>query len=150
QDECAVKVGKNRSTVANALRLLKLPYNMQESIEEGDISPGHARAILSLTNEKHQNSLFHEILKKSISVREAEKLATKLNGGKKAKKTDSSKPGRAPELAAMEEKFLTRLGTKVKIHGDLNQGTIVIDYYSMEDLDRLYDILSEEGIKYII
>jgi ParB family chromosome partitioning protein len=114
---------------------------MQESIEEGDISPGHARAILSITSVKNQNTLFNEILKKSISVREAEKLAAVLNGGKKAKKTDSPKTGRAPEIAAMEEKFLGRLGTKVKIHGDLNQGTIVIDYYSMEDLDRLYDIL---------
>jgi ParB family chromosome partitioning protein len=143
QDECATRVGKNRSTVANALRLLKLPYEMQESVEMGDISPGHARAILSLDSEKNQVTLFNEILKKSLSVREAERLAATMSGGKKAKKTDSHKPGRAPELTAMEEKFLGRLGTKVKIHGDLNHGTIVIDYYSMEDLDRLYDILGK-------
>jgi ParB family chromosome partitioning protein len=114
---------------------------MQESIETGDISPGHARAILSLTSVKNQNELFHEILKKSLSVREAERHAVTLSGTKKAKKSGSGKSGRAPELEAMEEKFLSRLGTKVKINGDLNQGTIVIDYYSMEDLDRLYDIL---------
>jgi ParB family chromosome partitioning protein len=141
QDECATRVGKNRSTVANALRLLKLPYEMQESIETGDISAGHARAILSLENINSQNDLFHEILKKSLSVREAERLAAAQSGEKKAKKPDSPKTGRPPEIEAMEEKFLTRLGTKVKINGDLNKGTIVIDYYSMEDLDRLYDIL---------
>jgi ParB family chromosome partitioning protein len=150
QDECAIRVGKNRSTVANALRLLKLPFGIQESVKEGDISPGHARAILSLSDENKQDNLFREILKKSLSVREAEKLAAVLNGGKKAKKTNSPKPGRAPEIDAMEEKFMGRLGTKVKINGDLNQGTIVIDYYSMEDLERLYDIFNEQGIKYII
>ena len=140
QDDVAARVGKNRATVANALRLLRLPREMQESVQRGEISPGHARAILSLTTAAAQESLFREILKKGLSVREAEKKALSL--GKENKK--SQKPplkGRAPELADMEEKFITRLGTKVVVNGDLNKGSIVIDYYSMEDLDRLYDIL---------
>ena len=142
QDEAAARVGKNRSTVANALRLLKLPYEIQESIQEGDLSPGHARAILSVANVKGQDLLFREILKKNLSVREAERRAALLSGqGKKTEKTKNGLKGRAPELDAMEEKFITHLGTKVVVNGDLNRGSIVIDYYSMEDLDRLYEIL---------
>jgi ParB family chromosome partitioning protein len=142
QDELAVKVGKNRSTVANALRLLKLPYEIQESVQEGDISPGHARAILSVPGEKNQNALFREILKKDLSVREAEKRAAILGGQvKKQHKAKAPAAGRAPELGAMEEKFIHRLGAKVVINGDLNKGTIEIEYYSMEDLDRLYELL---------
>jgi ParB family chromosome partitioning protein len=142
QDEVAAKVGKNRSTVANALRLLKLPYEIQESVQEGDLSPGHARAILSIPSEKNQGLLFQEILKKDLSVREAEKRAAALSGqAKKQPKAKSGPRGRAPELGAMEEKFIHNLGTKVAINGDLSKGKIEIEYYSMEDLDRLYEIL---------
>ena len=140
QDELAAKVGKNRATVANALRLLKLPREMQESIQKAELSAGHARAILSAPNARAQETLFREILKKGLSVREAEKQAVALgNQDKKPQKTASKH--RAPELDAMEEKFITRLGTKVKLNGDLNKGVIQIDYYSMEDLDRLYGIM---------
>jgi ParB family chromosome partitioning protein len=142
QDGVAAKVGKNRSTVANALRLLKLPYQIQESIQEGDLSPGHARAILSITDEKKQDLLFQEILKKDLSVREAEKRAGILNGQmKKQQKAANRSRKRAPELDAMEEKFIHHLGAKVVIHGELNRGTIEIEYYSMEDLERLYELL---------
>ena len=139
QDEVALKVGKNRATVANALRLLRLPGGMQESIRKGELSPGHARAVLSVSTPEAQEILFGEILKKGLSVREAERRAAQENTGKKPQTT--APKSRVPELTAMEEKFLTRLGTKVAINGDLNKGTIVIDYYSMEDLDRLYGIL---------
>ncbi|MCL1855716.1 MAG: ParB/RepB/Spo0J family partition protein [Clostridia bacterium] len=142
QDEAAAKVGKNRATVANALRLLKLPAEMQESLRSGELSPGHARAVLSAPNAKTQDALFREILKKGLSVREAEKRAAAL--GSQHKKQTGPAKGRAPELDAMAEKFIKRLGTKVAIHGDLKKGTIVIDYYSMEDLDRLYEILGNQ------
>jgi ParB family chromosome partitioning protein len=127
--------------VANALRLLKLPYEMQESVQEGGLSAGHARAILSVPGSRAQDLLYREILKKNLSVREAEKRASFLNGQKKSPNVKAPPEGRAPELEAMEEKFIGRLGTKVKIIGDLNRGTIAIDYYSMEDLDRLYEVL---------
>ena len=139
QDEVALRVGKNRATVANALRLLKLPADMQESLKKNELSPGHARAVLSVQGVRAQEALFREILKKGLSVREAEKRAAAL--GSQNKKPVKAAKGRAPELGAMEEKFITRLGTKVVVNGDLNKGTIVIDYYSMEDLDRLYEIL---------
>jgi ParB family chromosome partitioning protein len=148
QDEVAARVGKNRSTVANALRLLKLPAVMQKSVESGEISPGHARALLSVDDKTAREKLHKEIVSLGISVREAEKRAAALNGSAAedgAKGKDGEKPKaaskRAPELGAMEEKFIGRLGTKVVIEGDLNKGRIHIDYYSMEDLERLYEIL---------
>jgi len=139
QEDVAARVGKNRATVANALRLLKLPAEMQESIKKNELSPGHARAVLSVSDTKAQGTLYQEILKKGLSVREAEKRAAAL--GQESKKPQKAEKGRAPELTAMEEKFMLRLGTKVIIKGDLNKGAIEIDYYSMEDLDRLYEIL---------
>jgi len=143
QDEVAAKVGKNRATVANALRLLKLPREMQESIQKEELSPGHARAVLSVSAPKDQEALFREIIRKGLSVREAEKRAAAFGKQKKSKKEGIKGQGRAPELGAMEEKFITRLGTKVVINGDLSKGTIMIDYYSMEDLERLYEIIEK-------
>jgi len=147
QDELAMRMGKNRSTVANALRLLKLPIEIQKSIEEGKVSSGHARALLSVTDVKDRDKLYRDILASEVSVRETEKRANALNNeksgkAKPAKEADGGKaPKRPPELDAMEEKFIGKLGTKVVIEGDMNKGKIHIDYYSMEDLERLYEIL---------
>ena len=145
QDELAARMGKNRSTVANALRLLKLPVEIQKSIEETKVSPGHARALLSVIDTKAREKLYREMLTGDISVREAEKRATELNAEKNSKGKTSTKAkskGRPPEVDAMVEKFISRLGTKVVIEGDLNRGRIHIDYYSMEDLERLYELFS--------
>jgi ParB family chromosome partitioning protein len=145
QDAVAARVGKNRSTVANALRLLRLSPEVQGALEEGALSPGHARAILSVTGKADQNALFREILREGLSVREAEKRAA-APGEKRSEKNSpgpkTAAPGkRPPEIGAMEEKFIGRLGTKVAIEGGLHQGRILIEYYSMEDLERLYEIL---------
>jgi ParB family chromosome partitioning protein len=142
QEELAARMGKPRPTVANALRLLKLPVEIQKSIEEGSVSSGHARALLSVTDTKTRDKLYREVLKGNLTVREAEKKAAVLNAEKKgvAKKAAKDKK-RPPELDAMVEKFINKLGTKVIIEGDMNKGRICIDYYSMEDLERLYEIL---------
>jgi ParB family chromosome partitioning protein len=146
QDDVAARVGKNRSTVANALRLLKLPADIQKSLEQGSVSPGHARAILSVTGKKEREKLFQEILLSGLSVRETEKRATVLNnslGADGAAGKAGAKPAakRPPEISAMEQKFLEKLGTKVVIEGGMDKGRIHIDYYSMDDLSRLYEIL---------
>ncbi|MCL2244349.1 MAG: ParB/RepB/Spo0J family partition protein [Treponema sp.] len=143
QDELAARMGKNRSTVANALRLLRLPVEIQKSIEEGKVSSGHARALLSVTNSKARDKLYNDILKGDISVRAAEKRAALINTEKTddKDKTATNIKKCPPEVEAMAEKFIGKLGTKVVIDGDLNKGKIHIDYYSMEDLDRLYEIL---------
>ena len=150
QDELAARVGKNRSTVANALRLLKLPVEIQKSIEENKVSSGHARALLSVTEARPRDKLYRDILTGGLSVREAEKRAQALNadkgGGKEkvaAGGAAKGRKGRPPEVDAMVEKFINKLGTKVVIDGDLNKGRILIEYYSMEDLERLYELLCE-------
>jgi ParB family chromosome partitioning protein len=143
QDEVAAKVGKNRSTVANALRLLRLPDPMQKSLETGKISPGHARAILSVLTPEGQALLFEEILSRNYSVREAENRSASLNeGAPKSGTKAKAAPKRDPQLQAMEQRFIDALGTKVSINGDFKRGCIQIDYYSMEDLERLFEILN--------
>ncbi len=145
QDDVAARVGKNRSTVANALRLLKLPVRMQDALKEGKISSGHARAILSVTSPGDQKILFERILEKGFSVREAEKIAAGLNKSpaESSQKTKESVPQKQdPDLILMEQKFIEVLGTKVSIQGDLSKGIVKIDYYSMEDLDRLHSIFT--------
>jgi ParB family chromosome partitioning protein len=137
--------------VTNALRLLKLSAEVQKSLENGALSPGHARALLSVTNDISREKLFKEIIAKGLSVREAEKKAAVLNAGSEADSgTEKEKaPKRPPEISEMEEKFIEKLGTKVSIDGGLDKGRIHIEYYSMEDLDRLYEILggkNKEGL----
>jgi len=147
QGDLAARVGKNRSTVTNALRLLKLSAEVQKSLETGEISSGHARALLSVTDKKQRNKLFNEITAKGLSVREVEKKASALNSASEA--SDGSDSGgekaskRPPEIIEMEEKFIEKLGTKVTIDGGLEKGRIHIEYYSMEDLDRLYGLLGD-------
>jgi ParB family chromosome partitioning protein len=142
QDETAAKVGKNRATVANALRLLKLPRRIQEALEREEISAGHGRALLSVEKAAAQEELFREITAKGLSVREAEARAASLNDGKAVARTKAKGGARRdPELASMEQRFIDRLGTRVSIHGDFKKGTIQIEYYSMDDLDRLLDLL---------
>jgi len=145
QEELAARVGKDRSTVANSLRLLKLSAGIQKSVESGEISSGHARALLAVADPGQRDKLFREIAAKGLSVRDVENQATALNAsppaeGEPAREKPAARQ-RAPEIVEMEEKFIERLGTKVSIDGDLKKGRIQVEYYSMEDLDRLYGIL---------
>jgi ParB family chromosome partitioning protein len=144
QDDVSKKVGKQRSTVANALRLLKLPVEMQEAIDRGNLTAGHARAILSVTLADGQKVLFQQIIAEGLSVREAEDRAQKLNAGSPPAVARVSAPApvrRLPDLADLEQRFIERLGTKVSIKGDAKKGKIEIAYHSSDDLDRLYEIL---------
>jgi ParB family chromosome partitioning protein len=140
QDETAARVGKSRSAVANALRLLKLPPAAREALERGELTAGHGRAILSVNGETARERLVAEILRKGLSVREAEKRAASLNVARPIKATPAAS-GRDPDLNVMEDRIRERLGTKVAINGDMRKGSINIEYYSMDDLDRLLDLL---------
>ncbi len=137
QEKLAEKVGKERATVANYLRLLKLPEEIKELINEGKLSMGHARAVLSLDSVAAQREAARTIVKKGLSVREAEALAKKLSQGKARKK----KSARDPQIASLEEKLIKSLATKVRIKHKGKRGKIEIEYYSLEELDRLLDIL---------
>jgi ParB family chromosome partitioning protein len=142
QDEMAARVGKSRSTVANALRLLKLPPAARDALEQGELTPGHGRALLSVNGEADRERLLAEILRTGLSVREAEKRAAALNAARtRPARAKPEAPGRDPELNAMEDRFREKLGTKVAINGNMRQGSISIEYYSMDDLDRLLELL---------
>jgi ParB family chromosome partitioning protein len=144
QDEVAKKVGKQRSTVANALRLLKLPEEMLAALDQGHFTPGHARAVLSVTLAEDQRTLFQAILSERLSVREAEDRAQRLNAGSPPRAPQPSPIPAArvlPEIADLERRFIERLGTRVTIKGNTQKGKIEIVYHSSADLDRLYEVL---------
>ncbi len=142
QEEVAKRVGKNRSTVANCIRLLKLPDEMQQALAAGQITSGHARALLSVISPSDQKTMFDRIIDKGLSVRQCESLAQELNGGKRSLPTlpkEHEQDKRDPNYIAMEQKFIEELGTKVVLKGDFNSGTVTINYFSADDLDRIYN-----------
>lgn len=143
QDQVAERVGKNRSTVANCLRLLKLPEDIQKALVTDSISSGHARAILSLENDSDKRILFGKIIGQGLSVRQSENIAKEMKGGiSSPAKTDfKPEPKKDPNLAALEQKLIERLGTKVQLKGGFSKGTISINYFSSEDLDRIFNLI---------
>jgi ParB family chromosome partitioning protein len=140
QEDLANRIGKKRSTVANYLRLLSLPKEIQESVTSGAITMGHAKAILSLEGLEHQLELHGMILRNGCSVRQAEAIALRMNvkKGKKPVKLN----GDVIFLKEMEEKMQEALGTKVTIEDGGKKGRIVIDYYTLDDLDSIFDKLT--------
>lgn len=146
QEELAKRVGKKRASVANSLRLLKLPKDVQASIAEEKISVGHAKVLLSVVNPSDQKLLYATMMKDSISVREAERLALHYNAKKKGQGTKSETVSSAskeldPQLIHIQNQIMTYLGTKVSCRGNLKTGKIEIDYYSSDDLDRILDLI---------
>ena len=147
QEELAQRVGKKRSTVANALRLLKLPEDMQNALASGTITAGHARALLSVNDTTDQRILFGRITGSGLSVREAEQQASDLNNGGRvtvAAVPVKKEPPKDPDIADLEQRFMEVFGTKVSLKGTLDKGSLVIEYFSKDDLDRLYDIIFKE------
>ncbi len=139
QDVIATRVGKNRATIANTLRLLKLPAVIREDITAGKMSMGHARALLSLSSAEDQLEVRELILKKKFSVRETEK---KVNEILRAKKDPSPSPVPADtHLRALEEDLKREFGTSVRLVGNENHGFIQITYATRDDLMRIADKL---------
>ncbi len=134
QEEIAAKVGKDRSSVTNYLRLLNLPRVVQDYLVENKITMGHARALLALENLDSQIALAGEIVSRNLTVRDVERLIS----GRKGRSTSSKKPEFDPDLQALEEDLVRILGTKVTIAGSRKKGTIRIQYFSLEDLNRVY------------
>lgn len=144
QDIVARKVGKDRSTVANSVRLLRLPVEVQTHIIDGRISSGHARTILSVPQE-HQQNLVDTILAKQMSVRQAEKTAKQLKGTaavtKKKPVRDANSGPLAPYFATIATELGTALDTKVSVRSKGRQGQIQVTFDSVEDLRRLRDVI---------
>jgi len=143
QEDVAKKIGKNRTTVSNVIRLLKLPEKIQKSLEQGEIREGHARALLRISEPKEQGKIWQKTVKDSLSVRSVEQLARKFEGKTKPafpKTTQTRKPA---YLNKLESNFREKFGTQVKIRPRKDGGTIEIVFYSNEDLQRLIDIFDQ-------
>lgn len=140
QEQVADKVGKDRASVANYIRLLKLPPQIQDMISDGILSMGHARTILPLADQAAQMATALLIVKKDMSVRTAEKLVKK-----KLKDTSPQKSSdEDPNLLALQEELLQILGTKVSIVGTIDRGIVKIHFYSADELDRIYEKIKGE------
>lgn len=141
QDQVADKVGKDRTSVTNYLRLLKLPKEVQDHLGEGRLTMGHARALIGLERAEDQLALARKIIKGGLSVREAEEIV----GVRKVKPKDRKKRSSDADLLALQEDLIRVLGTKVVISGRPGAGAIKIHYFSLEELNRLYGLL--KGLK---
>ena len=139
QDVLAKKLGKDRSTIANLLRLLKLPKVVQQDLVEDRLSMGHARVLAGLKTPEEQKALRDLIIKKSLSVRQTEALATRKQGTRPAK---SGKEEEEYYYRSLTENLRRDLGTKVEIRKKGKKGRIIIHFYSDEELDRLLEHLS--------
>lgn len=142
QEELGQRLGKDRTTISNTLRLLKLPPEIKEHLLQSRISSGHARAILSLEGRERQRELCNLILQKGLSVREAEALAK--HWSKKPKTTKIPEKRRndlESQLNALGDSLRKFLGTKVKIAAKGKRGKIEIEYYSFDDLERIIDTI---------
>lgn len=141
QDFVAQSVARDRSTVGNILRLLKLPEEIQKSLSQGDISMGHARALLGVEETSQQKKLFERTVKKGLSVRELENLVRpSLRQGGRRKRSETV-ANREPYLLVREEELQKILGTKVRITTQKKRGKITIEYYSPDDLERIIDAI---------
>lgn len=139
QEQVAQQVSKARSSVANTLRLNELPREVKDSLRRGEITAGHARAILSAGDVMAQLRLWAKILKEGLNVRSAEKV-----GAKKSK--SSAKMTKSTQLSAIEQKLSSKLATKVELIGTEHKGIINIKYFSRDELDRLYARLADNEI----
>ena len=136
QEEVARRVGRDRSSVANALRLLKLPKQVQADLVEGTLSEGHARALLGLERGADQIRARDEAIRQGLSVRATEALVRRL---KQAGSPQRRPAASEPTIRAAEDALRQALGTKVRICRKGAGGTIEVEFYSMEDLERLYE-----------
>lgn len=140
QAEVAEKVGKDRASVTNYIRLLKLPEEVKNLLADRSISMGHARALISVEDPDIQKRIAEQVAEKSLSVRDVEKMINNL----KTQDRDRIPQEPDPDLLALEEELMKILGTKTTISGSQKKGLIKIHFYSMEDLNRIYEIIKGE------
>jgi ParB family chromosome partitioning protein len=135
-DQIAARVGKSRTSVTNTLRLLNLPDQVKNSLAEGLITEGHARALLGLSSAQAQRAALSTVLNLGLNVRQTESLVKKLNGDRLPPRL---KPQPSPEIKALEDRLRQHFGTKVNLQDRKNGGSLVIFYYSDEELNTILD-----------
>ena len=149
QEQVSVSLGKSRTYIANSIRLLKLPEEIQEYVSGGQMSAAHGRTIINIQDKKRQKEIADKIIRNALSVRETERLAERIKDElrperkRRKKASDKTDFSTSTEIKAVEAELKTRMGTKVNIRGDESRGKIEIEYYSLEELNRLIDLLRE-------
>lgn len=143
QEEVAKVVGKSRAAIANSVRLLNLSNEIQQMISDGRLSSGHARTLITVNNPSRQKELAEQIIEKNLNVRETEKLANQeeKKQGVKHKPIQKNKA----EIKDLEEKLKSVYGTKVELLRGRDKGKFVIEYYSNDEFDRIYEMLINNG-----
>ncbi|HQL42647.1 MAG TPA: ParB/RepB/Spo0J family partition protein [Spirochaetota bacterium] len=139
QSEISDRVGKDRATVANIIRLLNLPEHMQEALQDGKINVGHAKLLLSVSMEE-QEALYEKIINQGLSVRDVERAIAEVPKSSIKKK----KKAKDAHLRKLEEELIAFLGTRVAIHHSAGKGRIEISFYSLEDFDRIVSLIKGE------
>lgn len=143
QEEVSRTIGKSRSAVANSIRLLSLDENVRQKLISGEISSGHARALLSIENPEIRNAVLESIISKGLNVRQAEALAKQLQKERPLKKGPVIDEQVAEALNTIESNLSSRLGTRVKLlHGE-KKGKIEIEYFGNDDLERILSLLGQ-------
>ncbi len=143
QEQLADEVGKKRATVTNTLRLLKLPEPVQAMVAEAQMSMGHARALLGIDNPNTIHTLARKVLNKGLSVRQTEQMVSAHKEGLGKKKTTKADPVKDPNIVKLEDDLRRALGTRVALKSQSQgKGKIEIDYYSLDELERLLAILN--------
>ncbi len=139
QEKLAQVVGRSRPAIANTLRLLQLPEEIQSLLRNEEITAGHARTLLAVTDPKQQKQAARQVVAQDLSVRATENLVKRLN--RAPKEVTPPDPAYLLSVKEVEQRLAGRLGTKVKLRDKQGKGTIQIDYFSNEDLDRILDLI---------
>ena len=148
QEQVSASLGRSRTYIANSIRLLKLPPDIQEYVSSGQMSAAHGRTIINIPDQKKQKEIADKIIRNDLSVRATEKLAERvkdeLRPERKRRKTTDTKQeqGKSEDVLAVERELMTLTGTRVNITGD-SKGKLEFEYYSIEELNRLIDIIRE-------
>ena len=140
QEKVAARLGKSRPAVANLIRLLNLPEEITDMVRDGLLTAGHARVLAGLTDAERQIQLARKTAEEGLNVRQLEALASRTKGAKKPKE----KKPLAPELLDLQERLLERTGMRAVLTGTSKKGKIVLRYGSLEELNRLYELLERE------
>jgi ParB family chromosome partitioning protein len=146
QEQIADKVGRSRAAVANAMRLLALPSEVQSWIADNRLSVGHAKAILGLSIAEEQRLVAERVLKRNLTVRETEKLVEQLKGEAKVRKRAMGSTIKSAHILAIEERLQQKLGTHVAVYHGKKKGRVEIEYYGNDDLTRLLALLGVENL----
>lgn len=139
QESLAQRLGKSRPAVANTLRILSLPQSILDLVREQKITAGHARALLGCKDQARQQQLARQIVQEGLSVRQTEKLAQQPPVQKRRAEKE-----KAPDLVSAESRLRQALGTKVSLQGDGKRGKVVIEYYTVDDLNRIFERICPE------